>query len=94
MGGISLYPLPLVRRVRLVMGLYTRALYNGLILCPCFIMILCCGLVFLRFSVMILCYSMRLYRGLALFSIMGGLFSPLFLEYILLIVAGACANRG
>ena len=65
MGGISLYPLPLVRRVRLVMGLYTRALYNGLILCPCFIMILCCGLVFLRFSVMILCYSMRLYRGLA-----------------------------
>lgn len=61
------------------------SLYYTLVL---FIMILCYGLVFLRFSVMILCYGMGLYRGLALFSIMGGLSSSLFLEYILLIAAG------
>lgn len=58
-----------------------------------FIMVLRCGLVFLRFSVMILCYGMGLYRGLALFSIMGGLSSSLFLEYILLTAAGACVNK-
>lgn len=66
------------------------SLYYTLVL---FIMILCYGLVFLRFSVMILCYGMGLYRGLALFSIMGGLSSLLFLEYILLTAAGACVNR-
>ena len=60
------------------------SLYYTLVL---FIMILCYGLVFLRFSVMILCYGMGLYRGLALFSIMGGLSSSLFLEYIQTIAA-------
>lgn len=65
------------------------SLYYTLVL---FIMILCYGLVFLRFSVMILCYGMGLYRGLALFSIMGGLSSSLFLEYILLTVAAVAVN--
>ena len=74
-----------MRHIWLTMGLYMRALYNELILYPCFIYY---DLVFLRFSVMILCYGMGLYRGLALFSIMGGLSSSLFLEYILLIAAG------
>lgn len=46
-----------------------------------FIMILCCGLVSLRLSVMILCYGMGLYRGLALLSIAGKLYPAIFKVY-------------